>query len=105
MKARILLGTALLALLAVAGSFSVVWFTRPTHRINRVSFGQMKQGMTKDEVEALLGCPPGDFGTAPLAVRQTAGALTPLDEIKSWYAAVTPLVHIWAGDDVQFLFN
>jgi hypothetical protein len=34
---------------------------RPTWRINRERFEQIKEGMTRDEVIALIGLPPGDY--------------------------------------------
>jgi hypothetical protein len=33
----------------------------PPHRISRASFEQIREGMTRAEVEALLGVPPGEY--------------------------------------------
>src|SRR6516165_3894766 len=62
----------LAALAAVAVILSVVaaqqtHTPRPPHRINRDSLERLGPGMTLPEVEAILGAPPGDYSTSPLA--------------------------------------
>jgi hypothetical protein len=104
MKARILKGLGLLALAAVAGSFFVVWLTRPTHRIGREAFGHIKQGMTKDQVESILGCPSGNYASTAIA-RTVEGTLTPIDELEAWFDLITPFTHMWSGDDGAILIH
>lgn len=46
--------------------FAVLWSLfsvaqRPRRHINRESFGRIKEGMTRLEVQAVLRLPPGDF--------------------------------------------
>jgi hypothetical protein len=39
------------------------------HNIGRMSFNQIEEGMTQEQVEALLGVPPGDYSKSIQAVR------------------------------------
>lgn len=64
MKKRILTRLAILVLIAVAGFFAVVWFTLPHHNINRGAFERLEFNMPRAEVEAILGCPPGNYCSA-----------------------------------------
>ena len=55
----------LLAFAACLG-VAVFWGVRllpPRHRINPESFEKIQVGMTLEEVEAILGVPPGDYAT------------------------------------------
>ena len=61
MKKRLLLALSLLACLAV-GFAGVLWLTAPRQRITPESFAKINQGMTLQEVEYILGGPPGDYG-------------------------------------------
>jgi hypothetical protein len=74
---------ALLAL--VAGLLLFVgwcWVSRPRHRINEASFEHIWSGMTRAEVEAILGVPPGIY-----VPRELADAIDP---INNWVAADSP---------------
>jgi hypothetical protein len=65
LRYRRLWTVVLVALLGVAG---LAWLTRtrPAPRtLNVEGFHQLQRGMTQDEVEALLGGPPGDYGQYP----------------------------------------
>lgn len=42
------------------GAWSVI---RPRHCINRDGFERIRVGMTEEEVESVLGRPPGDYST------------------------------------------
>jgi hypothetical protein len=48
---------AALSVLALA----TVWFALPRPGINHSNFQRIKAGMTQADVEALMGCPPGDY--------------------------------------------
>ncbi len=72
-----------LALIALAAF--VLWPRQP--RVTRENCGRIRQGMTRAEVEALLG-PPGDYRTGP--VDYDAG-LVPIK--------TTPLTMPYASDD------
>jgi hypothetical protein len=57
-----LLALAGLAVVAVAASFAL--WPRPD-RVTRENYDRVKKGMSRTEVEAILG-PPGDYSTGPL---------------------------------------
>src|SRR5262245_5172511 len=60
-KVLVALVAVVVAGLAYAGWLWLAW--RPSHRlINRENFKRIEQGMTRKEVEAILG-PPGDYRT------------------------------------------
>ena len=51
---------------AACVGLAVFWGVRlltPPHRINRESLEKIQVGMTLDEVEAILGVPPGEYAT------------------------------------------
>src|SRR4051794_7755578 len=54
-----------LAALAIAAAAWLFWPSR-LPPIGPASFEQIKEGMTLQEVEALIGLPPGDYCTEPL---------------------------------------
>jgi hypothetical protein len=58
-------------LLALVGVAAFVAWPRPD-RITRENFDRIKVGMSRAEVEAILG-PPGDYRTGPVAVLQDTG--------------------------------
>jgi hypothetical protein len=57
------------------------------------SWQAIKLGMTEEEVEAIMGCPPGDYSTGPCRVGQVGipgfciapHKVTVVDEWKSWH--------------------
>lgn len=55
---------AFAACLGLAGFWGVRLLT-PRHRINHGSFEKIQVGMTLEEVEALVGVPPGDYASGP----------------------------------------
>jgi outer membrane protein assembly factor BamE (lipoprotein component of BamABCDE complex) len=60
------LAIGLLAAAAVAMALSAtafVYLSAKERRINRATASRITPGMTRLEVEALLGCPPGDYTT------------------------------------------
>ena len=98
MKRRIIVRLGILLLVAAAGFFAIVWFTSPNHNINRGAFEQLQFNMPREEVEAILGCPPGNYCSAgaTLAVKLADGSPggIPLREVFDDVAAV-------AGDDAE----
>jgi hypothetical protein len=60
MKKRILL----LALLAVVGFLLIVHWVSP--RINRLSYDNIREGMSESDVVALLNCRPGTYTTGSI---------------------------------------
>jgi len=60
-RRTLLVALAGLAVVVAAGSAVVLW-PQPPSRITRGNFDQIRGGMTRVEVHALLG-PPGDYAT------------------------------------------
>jgi hypothetical protein len=56
---------ALAGLAVVVAAGVVVLWPQPSSRITRENFERIKEGMSREEVEAILG-PPCDFSTGPL---------------------------------------
>jgi hypothetical protein len=50
------------ALLAVLMGSMGIWLTRPSSALKSANFPGIKAGMTRAQVERLLGGPPGDYG-------------------------------------------
>jgi hypothetical protein len=64
----------LLAVLAltVAGTVAFLW---PRPRVTKESYERIKLGMTRREVEAVVGGPPGDYTGGPTLPADPEGAL------------------------------
>jgi hypothetical protein len=60
-RRRLLLGAVVLALLGVAGALLPLMLPRRGAGITRANYEQIREGMTLDEVEAILGDPAGDY--------------------------------------------
>jgi len=60
MRRRLARFGLILLILAVA-AFSFVWYRSPSRRINRAAFDRIQLRMTLEEVEAIIGCPPGNY--------------------------------------------
>ena len=56
---RTLIRFGLVGLIALLGFFTFLWLTMPSHRIDKASFDKIANGMSLQEVESLLRCPPG----------------------------------------------
>ena len=58
---RILTKKSSLIVLGVAAAIVIIYFvTRP--RLNVEGFGVLQRGMTQEEIEKILGGPPGNYG-------------------------------------------
>ena len=66
----LILCLAVLLVLGPAGFWWVRWLARPVHRITPENIDQIYVGMTRKEVEALFGVPPGTYarGKASLVI-------------------------------------
>jgi hypothetical protein len=62
-RKRLFLVLAALAALAVAGTAAVLW---PRPRVTKESYECVKLGMTRREVESIVGVPPGDYTGGPM---------------------------------------
>jgi hypothetical protein len=58
---RVMLIVASLGVLAVGGVFVLAWLPTPGDRITREAFEQIREGMTLEEVDAVIGVPPGRY--------------------------------------------
>jgi hypothetical protein len=63
MRARRLLGLRMVLILALAGAAAVALWPRSS-RVTRENFERIRKGMSRGEVEAILGT-PGDYRTFP----------------------------------------
>jgi hypothetical protein len=81
MRRRKLLGS-LLGLAVVAVGAFVLWPRKD--RITRENYERIREGMSRVEVEAILG-PPGDFTTQPVAEVDRAGpSLLLISDARTW---------------------
>jgi outer membrane protein assembly factor BamE (lipoprotein component of BamABCDE complex) len=56
-KKLLFLAFRVLAIVAVAACL-MIWLTVPTHRINKESLKLIREGMSQEEIAAILGAPP-----------------------------------------------
>ena len=61
MKRQSRLKLILVAWLGLGGIGLYLWWTIPKSGINRASLSRIRKGMTKEQVEAIIGMPPGDY--------------------------------------------
>jgi hypothetical protein len=64
MRKRLLLSLGLLGLVLLGG-YLLLWLTAPRHRVSQLGWQQIEAGMTQEEVERVLGGPPGDYASQP----------------------------------------
>jgi hypothetical protein len=67
--------------------------------VNRAAFERIEKGMTRAEVRAIMGVPPGDYRTRPhgFSIVFDGGGSMP---IESWVAGVRlPIIEQWVGDE------
>jgi hypothetical protein len=63
LRHRVLVGAGVLALLgAVAGLWVATSFPSPGPGITEENYGRIREGMSREDVEAILGGPPGIYG-------------------------------------------
>jgi hypothetical protein len=106
MNKRWILGLSLLASLFVG----VAWLCWPQPRISPASFERIHEGMSQDQIEAIIGLPPGDYYTGPRGI----GGITsrgpfgfPCVEKGRPWGKQTGRVIIWWGNDyaIQVSFD
>jgi hypothetical protein len=73
----------------------------PNHRIDRASFDQISQGMSLQEVQSLLRCPPGKYCSSSALVEfklpdRSVGGV-PVDDVFC-EASLGAQTVFWAGD-------
>jgi hypothetical protein len=85
MNRRLFLSLTVLAALAGA-AWLVLCLTSPKLRIDEASLWLIKEGMTLEEVEEILGGPPGNYGSRPKEVDFPWSMKRPEDAlVKEWY--------------------
>jgi hypothetical protein len=109
MKKRTCLRLGIVGLTSLVIVLVYLWLTAPTHRIDRPSFEQLSDGMTKTEVEAILRAPPGKHSSASAMIEgQRADGSTcgiavdeiwPTDEdLQAPVKGAGGRAALWAGD-------
>lgn len=78
MRGRKLRWTVAAGLVLLAGIAAVVLWPRPS-RVTPENYERIRDGMTRAEVEAILG-PPGNYTTAPVVYRFGANGTFPAPE-------------------------
>lgn len=78
--------------LAVAALVVAVGWTHSKPRPCRATFERVREGMTREEVEATVGCPPGDY-TTPGAI-----VLRPMRSGEAWVTHVC-----WVCDEAELI--
>jgi hypothetical protein len=89
----LLLGVALVLL----GGWLTLGLSRPRHRITRENIERIEQGMTRQEVAALLGAPPGNYSRHQIPALYDPGlghSGPPVDELHDCEGTVEE----WVGD-------
>jgi hypothetical protein len=70
MRTRIVWLLAGMLVGAVIGSVTVAYLTAPPHpRINPGQYDRIREGMTLDDVNLIIGGPPGDYHPGHLGIR------------------------------------
>ncbi len=67
----------------------LVWSAAPPSGIGRLSCIRVRTGMSQAQVEAVLGCPPGDYRAEPHAI------------CESWLHHLGETRQDWSSDDGQ----
>jgi hypothetical protein len=99
-KRRVLLGAGLLALLGLAGL--VAWLTpHPGAGITQENTERIRPGMSEAEVEAVLGCPAGNYSGKDVDVLQEKGELAAGWSGNAWDGPVA--YRLWVGDELAVL--
>src|SRR5262245_16377053 len=95
-RQTLLLGL-MVAALGLVVSIAWLWFAWPRHRLSQDSFDKIKAGMTREEVEAILGCPPGDYATqAGFSVSMgPPGALDALSCTRERWVGNEAIITVW----------
>ena len=94
---------ALLSCFAAVGLTAVVWWHIPGHRITEESCQMIEPGWTAEQVEALLGKPPGDYTSEPVEcvglIRGWPDVGKSFDELVATRLSRDERCRLWCGDD------
>lgn len=95
MGKRGLLSIALLVSIAVLGLLGVRLMTTPSHRIRPENIDRIRAGMTRQEVQELLGAPPGFRARGKVAspITYSGPGASWRDGVEEW----------WTGDEAAVL--
>jgi hypothetical protein len=79
----------LAVLLVLGGALLPLLFPRSS-KVTRANFDRIEMGMSRAEVEALFGGPPGDYRTRPVTISR----------ISTWSTSISVLhAESWSGDE------
>jgi len=62
-RRSLLVRLGVLVFVTGSGIAFLVWWSQPGHRIDKHGYELIQEGMTVDEVVAVIGVPPGDYAT------------------------------------------
>lgn len=91
----------IVGLLGLLGLLVFLWITKPNYRIDKGSFDRIAKGMSLQEVESLLRCPPGKYCSRSAMVECNRPDGSPcgiaVDELFD-ESAIGARTILWAGD-------
>ena len=94
-KRRLWLGLGGLTVLGAAAV--LLWPAAPPAGISRFSCLRIRAGMSPEQVEAVVGCPPGDYRAAPQAICEM-WLHQPGETHTDWYSDQGHLRIVFADD-------
>jgi hypothetical protein len=100
MPRRLLVVLAVSALVLLVVAAKPILFPAGNPRLTQENFDRIKEGMSREEVEAILG-PPGDYCTAPAQIVPSPGSPEPWQVWQrhwDWRSIPTRSSLIWVGD-------
>src|SRR6516165_6941322 len=106
-RRKLLVVLAVLAVVVAAGVVVALWPSR--ERITQENFDRIREGMSRAEVEGILGS-PGDYTTGPLndpdGIEIPLSLLPPPSGVESaWWAADYGTVGVWFDEGGRVLMK
>jgi hypothetical protein len=92
-RRRLLLGAGVLALLGLVAVSALIRLQPFWPEVSRANYDRIQTGMTLDQVEFLLGGPPGDYGAWGRSGHYVAPRVAQLDD----KGQITGWAYRWAG--------
>jgi hypothetical protein len=90
---------SLAVLLVLVGILLPVLFPWPS-KVNRANYERIELGMSRAEVEAIFGGPPGDYRTRPVTIPSTSTWEVTTPGTSTWNVSVPLSGEVsWSGDE------
>jgi hypothetical protein len=99
-RRRLLLGAGLLGLLRLGAVLTWLLVPRPGAGITRGNVERIREGMTEGEVEAVLGCPAGNYSGKKA---EGLSAIPLLVESRFPYPPAERVWRLWVGEETAVL--